>query len=200
MVRLTSASPLNATSEALKAQTVAVHSAADERIDRPPAPQHSTHLRCCFKVSAFKAFACPQQVYEELLDDGFKMREQLRNEAGHSRSYGKAGKLLFSRPLRSIGSGLLLAPTTNAAGGRSGRVNDRASGLLLAPACSVIARCCHVRRGRTIARSAWLSPGRPSPPSWLCTDWIELMCGCVAPAIPDFNWSAVSDGEVDKGG
>lgn len=26
------------------------------------------------------------------------------------------------------------------------------------------------------------------------------MCGCVAPAIPDFNWSAVSDGEVDKGG
>lgn len=62
-----------------------------------------------------------RQVYEELLDDGFKMREQLRDEAGHSRSYGKA-------------------------------------------------------------------------------DWIELMCGCVAPAIPDFNWSAVSDGEVDKDG
>ncbi|KAL4437523.1 hypothetical protein ABPG77_003504 [Micractinium sp. CCAP 211/92] len=63
----------------------------------------------------------PWQAYEELLDEGFKMREQLRDEAGHPRSYGKA-------------------------------------------------------------------------------DWIELMCGCVAPAIPDFNWSAVSDGEVDKDG
>lgn len=62
-----------------------------------------------------------RQVYEELLEEGFKMREQLRDDAGHPRSYGKA-------------------------------------------------------------------------------DWIELMCGCVAPAIPDFNWSAVSDGEVDKDG
>ncbi|KAL4452060.1 hypothetical protein ABPG75_007722 [Micractinium tetrahymenae] len=62
-----------------------------------------------------------RQVYEELLEERFKMREQLRDEAGHSRTYGKA-------------------------------------------------------------------------------DWIELMCGCVAPAIPDFKWSAATDGEVDKDG
>jgi hypothetical protein len=59
-------------------------------------------------------------VYEELLDPGFHMSEQLRGEVSHSRTYGK-------------------------------------------------------------------------------DDWIELMCNSVAPAIPDFNWSAATDGKADAG-
>lgn len=30
-------------------------------------------------------------------------------------------------------------------------------------------------------------------------DFIELMCSCVAPALPDFTWSAATDGKADKG-
>lgn len=67
-------------------------------------------------------FSAPsREGYEELLDDGFRMSQQLREEAGHSRRHGKA-------------------------------------------------------------------------------DFIEVMCGSVAPAIPDFTWSAATDGEADKDG
>ncbi|KAI7842190.1 hypothetical protein COHA_004103 [Chlorella ohadii] len=31
-------------------------------------------------------------------------------------------------------------------------------------------------------------------------DFIELMCNSVAPALPDFSWSAATDGEVDRDG
>jgi hypothetical protein len=31
-------------------------------------------------------------------------------------------------------------------------------------------------------------------------DFIELMCACVGPALPDFSWSAATDGDVDRDG
>lgn len=38
------------------------------------------------------------------------------------------------------------------------------------------------------------------PRNYSKDDWIKLMCGVVAPAIPDFNWSPTTEGSKDDDG
>lgn len=87
-----------------------------------PKPRWLPDLGVAQRRAVLQRFFGPisRPVYDELLDPGFHMSEQLRGEVAHACTYGK-------------------------------------------------------------------------------DDWIELMCGCVAPAIPDFNWSAATDGRADAG-
>jgi hypothetical protein len=44
------------------------------------------------------------------------------------------------------------------------------------------------------------TPGPPCPAPLSPADWKSFMLDCVLPAIPDFTWSAATDGTVDRDG